>query len=164
MKMDRLNLGCNRWPTPGWINVDLRTYTGKPQLYADIRKPLPFRPNTFSKVYCGHILEHLTPEECVVALTHIARVLRPTGILGVVGPDIELATAGYPEAIPDIMHGTGDGLPGEGHEWIPTRASTTALLKSCGWQVHNYLITEMPDHWPIVSRIGWQFAMEARLK
>lgn len=158
----KLNLGCNAWVSPGWVNVDLRTYTDKPQLYVDVRKPFPFQDHSFTHVYCGHILEHLTPEECSVALWHISKVLAKGGILGVVGPDIDLARAFYPEAISDIMHGTADGLPGEGHEWIPTRSSTTALLNGCGWRVQNYLITEMPNYWPVVSRIGWQFAMEAR--
>lgn len=157
----KLNLGCNEWVALGWVNVDLRTYTAKPQLYADVRQPLPFHPNTFSQIYCGHILEHLTLEECRVTLSYIRSVLAPNGILGVVGPDIELAEANWPEAIPNILDGTGSGLPGEGHAWVPTRASTAALLTDCGWNVRNYQITEMPDYWPIVSRIGWQFAMEA---
>ena len=157
----RLNLGCNHFYADRWINVDLRTHEDvTPDLIHDVREPLPFTPGSIDAVYCGHILEHLTHNECAKALDNIRTVLKPDGLLGVVGPDIELAEAGYPEAIPDIMHGT-TGEQGAGHEWVPTLASTVELLEANGWRVTPLTIETMPSHWPVVSRIGWQFALEA---
>lgn len=158
----KLNLGVNRFYANGWINVDLRPHGDMiPDLIHDIRNPLPFAPGCIDAVYCGHILEHLTPDDCIKALDNIRAVLKPGGFLGVVGPDIELARANFPEAVPDILGGSHEG-EGDDHLWVPTLASTVELLEDNGWQVTPFPIEAMPDRWPVVSRIGWQFSLEAQ--
>lgn len=159
----RLNLGSHIWNQPGWINIDLRSYESPsgvvaPDIFHDIRKPFPFDPGSVDAVYCGHILEHIELSEVPTVLDNIRRVLKPGGMLGVVGPCLELARAGYPSAI--IENGFKGGPEGCAHLWHPTAQSTRELLESDDWAVTEFDILTMPDSWPLVSRVGWQCAFE----
>lgn len=157
----RLNLGCGEYRAEGWTNVDRRDHDGpRPDIVASILQ-LPFEDGSAERVYCGHVLEHLDYEqELPTALAEVRRVLADDGELMVVGPDIERARASYPEAIPDIENGAGR-WPGDAHLWIPTEATTLDVLTEAGFTAWPQAIEAVPASWPVVSRIGWQFAIEA---
>jgi hypothetical protein len=44
---------------PGWINVDANAFTGKCDVWADLRNRLPFRDQTVDAFYSHHVIEHL---------------------------------------------------------------------------------------------------------
>ena len=44
---------------PGWINVDANMFTGKCDVWADLRYTLPFRDSTVDVFYSHHTIEHL---------------------------------------------------------------------------------------------------------
>jgi predicted SAM-dependent methyltransferase len=157
-----LNLGCGDFPAPPpWVNVDT-TPDLNPDVVADLRH-LPFPDGAAERVYCGHVLEHLPLEAVVPALREVARVLDPRGVLCVVGPDCDRALAFDRETAADCLWG-GHRWPGDEHRWACTeerlvRLVTEAMLPAMmGYAVP---IAQVPDHWPVVSRIGWQCAVIA---
>jgi len=77
-----LNIGSGSEYREGWMNVDVNANAiPKPDKIADIRK-LPFPKNTFSKVYCHHVLEHI-PSPISEVMEELWRVLKPNGELEV---------------------------------------------------------------------------------
>lgn len=121
-KLERLNLGCGPNTTADWLNVDgswnawfanhphlrkvLRSVglIGKvdqgPQwsvrpLVHDLRKPLPFRENTFSAIYGSHVLEHLYLNDAQRVLSECKRILKRGGVLRLVVPDLHFMVLDY---------------------------------------------------------------------
>jgi hypothetical protein len=56
--------------------------------FSDIVKGLPIRPNTVDGLYASHVLEHLTLEDCLIALAHSYHLLKPGGRFRLVVPDL----------------------------------------------------------------------------
>lgn len=69
----------------GWINVDANMFTGKCDLWADLRYPLPFRDSTIAAIYSHHVVEHLT--DLSAHFADVFRCLTPGGTYRVGGPD-----------------------------------------------------------------------------
>lgn len=116
--MKILNLGCGTKtsPSPEVINIDwsiyfrikksiVLTYLTKPFvkggrlkrlrnlrgtiLAHDLRKGIPFPPDSIDVVYHSHFLEHLDREDARKFLIEVRRVLKPNGIHRIVIPDLE---------------------------------------------------------------------------
>jgi predicted SAM-dependent methyltransferase len=86
-----LNLGCGDDYRRGMINVDGNVLR-RPELWMDLRNPLPFLTCSVQFVYCCHTLEHLYPDEALRLLREIRRVLsRDHGILRIAVPSFEHA-------------------------------------------------------------------------
>jgi predicted SAM-dependent methyltransferase len=82
----RVHLGPGRERyLPGWINVDANMFTGKCDVWADLRNPLPFHSATVDAVYSHHMIEHLPDPEGHLKEVH--RILKPGGIYRVGGPN-----------------------------------------------------------------------------
>jgi predicted SAM-dependent methyltransferase len=118
--VERLNLGCGPNPPSGWVNLDgswnawffnhphLRRvlvtvglisghetqWHVRPVVH-DLKKPLPFKGNTFSCIYASHVLEHLYLVEGQSLLSECKRVLKPGGVLRLVVPDLHSMVVEY---------------------------------------------------------------------
>jgi SAM-dependent methyltransferase len=68
--------------TPGYINIDLEAAHGV-DVVADAEQ-IPFRSDTFSRVECDAVLEHVKNPERV--MREMARVLEPGGFAHIVTP------------------------------------------------------------------------------
>lgn len=86
----------------GWVNVDANMFTGKCDIWADLRNPLPFADGSVDAVYSHHVIEHLP--DIKAHLRDVYRVLKPGGVYRVGGPNGESAMKKYLE---------GD------HSWFP---------------------------------------------
>lgn len=86
MGVIKINLGCGQFKLrPDWVNVD-----ADPRVEPDVTMtvpPLHFADGEAEEIYCGHLLEHLRPEQGAALLAECYRVLQPGGRLGVVVPD-----------------------------------------------------------------------------
>ncbi len=69
----------------GWVNVDANTFSGKCDIWADLRNPLPFRDGTVEAVYSHHVIEHLP--DLRAHFDDVFRCLKPGGIYRVGGPN-----------------------------------------------------------------------------
>ena len=118
MSQLRVNVGCGRTPTPGWVNLDnswfvrlarcplilkllhsfgfasvenLQTALRAKQeriLWADATRRLPIGTNTVSVLYSSHMVEHLDHDEVSLFLKECRRVIAKNGILRIVAPDL----------------------------------------------------------------------------
>jgi len=95
--------GQNKY-LPGWINIDANMFTGKCDVWVDLRNPLPFGNDTCDAIYSHHVVEHLPSLEC--HFKDVFRCLRPGGVYRVGGPNGDSAIrkylAGDPGWFPDF--------------------------------------------------------------
>jgi SAM-dependent methyltransferase len=76
-----LNSGRGKTRPESFVNLDFYNKTlfkkkSDPEVLHYIRHPLPFDENTFYGVFSGHALEHLYPNQALVLLSEVFRVLR----------------------------------------------------------------------------------------
>lgn len=69
----------------GWINVDANMFTGRCDLWADLRRPLPFRDSSIDAMYSHHVIEHLP--DLLGHFRDVRRCLRPGGVYRFGGPN-----------------------------------------------------------------------------
>lgn len=113
--MAMINFGCGLSTAHGWTNYDaspslrlqrmplfgfIAQALIKPRfpdqvIYGDIVKGLPEAAGSADHVYCSHVLEHLSLEECRVALIEVFRILKPGGVFRAVLPDLEADVRNY---------------------------------------------------------------------
>lgn len=158
----RLNLGCgdHKAPSP-WVNVD--AWAGaRPDVLADLRM-LPWDDHAASSVYCGHVLEHLTPPDATKALREVRRVLRSDGSICVVGPDHDRANGVEKpdKVLLHVIRDGGDRWPGDRHLWLSTETATLDLVRQTFPNATPVPIADLPECWPAFSHVWWQFAIVA---
>jgi len=108
----KLNIGCGTSGIEGWVNIDnspsillSRLPFGR-QIFrtpdwprnvrrADVRKRIPFPDSSVSCIYCSHTFHHLTYEESQALARECFRVLRPSGVLRIVVPDLGILVRDY---------------------------------------------------------------------
>jgi len=80
---------------PGWLNLDANMFTGKCDVWADLRNPLPFHDSTVEALYSHHVVEHLP--DLAGHFREAYRVLCPGGVYRVGGPHGDQAMRKYLE-------------------------------------------------------------------
>jgi SAM-dependent methyltransferase len=149
--LSRLPLGRKLFRTPEWPR-DVRRY--------DVTKGLPFAEASVSYIYSSHTFEHFTWDESLLVARECFRVLRPTGVLRIVVPDLRLLVREYlddPEPLAShrllarlaLKHGIRDLLhPGSHHSQMFDERSLSHLLKQSGFpeaKVCQYRDSRIPD-------------------
>jgi SAM-dependent methyltransferase len=115
MDLKCLNLGCGDRFHPEWTNVDI--VPCHPSIIAhDIRHSLPFADSSFDVVYHSHVLEHLKRDVAPSFLRSCHRVLRPSGLIRVVVPDLEEIARQYLQALERALGG--DAVADVDHQWM----------------------------------------------
>ena len=76
--------------------------------FGDVVAGLPFADNCCDAIFSSHTLEHLTLDDCRVALRNCYRYLKPGGLFRLIVPDFEVSVASYlsnsqPEAASNFM-------------------------------------------------------------
>jgi len=86
----------------GWINADIRgdiktavESRGHAFEYCDVRQPLRWEDNSVSLITAHHLLEHLTREEGETFMGECLRILKPSGVIRVSTPDLEILCRRY---------------------------------------------------------------------
>lgn len=124
---------------------------------------LPFRDQSATAVYCGHLLEHLDLVGGVPALlTEVRRVLCPGGLVCFVGPDYTRALKVDPDPVLlGLIAFGGNRWPGDRHLWLSTGARALDAIHQMFPGAVDVPVADVDDGWPIHSRVGWQFAIAA---
>jgi SAM-dependent methyltransferase len=134
-----LNLGCGTRMNWDWNNVDFSPYAWlahhmavarilrrvgalseerfqkllgvDPQIMVwDLRRGVPFEDDTFDVVYHSHLLEHLDRRDASSFLKECHRVLKQSGIIRVVVPDLQLIIKRYVSSISRLEAGDKSAL------------------------------------------------------
>lgn len=77
----------------GWINVDANMFTGKCDVWADLRNSLPFRDQTVDFFYSHHVIEHLP--DLKFHFSELYRCLKIGGKIRIGGPNGDSAIAKF---------------------------------------------------------------------
>lgn len=65
----------------------------------DLRKGIPFEDGTFDVIYHSHFLEHLDKKAAYTFMEECYRVLKPSGIIRVVVPDLGIRSRNYVDTL-----------------------------------------------------------------
>lgn len=171
----RLNLGCGTHYAKGWTNTDLvhRADAGiEPDIVTTAGEPLPFADKTATHIYVGHILEHIPWDDVHGFLLDIQRVATTDATICVVGPDVRRALDQWKAGTLDettlldaileneSSYQSAGMWPGARHQWNCYEARVLLALHHAGLVGRPVPITSAElNPWPVVSRIGWQFAI-----
>lgn len=109
-----LQYGCGMDAPKGWVNYDAsptlyyeripilgRLYTKNKTRFpeevrwGDIVRGLPHEKESVQGIFCSHVLEHLSLEDCRIALRRSYEYLKPGGIFRMVLPDLWQAVEQY---------------------------------------------------------------------
>ena len=69
----------------GWININANMFTGKRNVWVDLRNRLPSHDSTVDAMYSHHMVEHLP--DLQFRFAEIYRCLKPSGVYRVGGPN-----------------------------------------------------------------------------
>ena len=73
----------------GWINIDANMFSGKCDLWLDLRYKLPFKNSSVHYCYSHHVIEHLPSMKS--HFVDIFRILKSGGIYRLGGPNGDVA-------------------------------------------------------------------------
>lgn len=157
----KINLGCQRRPFEGWMNVDIAPYPGVDQLADACR--LPFDDESADEIYAGHIFEHMSNP--VKFLFECWRVLEPRGRLSLVVPDIACNRNLFFDRLFGIVSGFGfapDEMAGstihELHYTFWTFESLQAFVTIFGFEYVRHI--DLARDWRVTKAYHWQFGQE----
>lgn len=85
--VNKLNFGCGDRIADGWTNIDLNACDARVR-HCNLLKGFPYPDRHFDAVYSSHVLEHFTREQALFLLREAHRVLKTTGVLRIVVPDL----------------------------------------------------------------------------
>lgn len=144
----KVNFACGRQTWRGFYCIDAVEHpraTRPPDLlhaftFTDgiLNNPLPLDDGVASEVHAYHFIEHVYAWEAPAVIREFKRILRPSGLLVLELPNLELACRNLLKGMKDQMcmwplygdPGTKD--PFMCHRWGYTPATIGDLLKSCG--------------------------------
>ncbi len=164
---DKLQIGCFNAPAAGWYNTDITPHLwiarvpGAAALlhaagklsderyqehregifrrvhYLNVGKPFPYPDNSFTGVFCSHVMEHIDFSAVPFVFREVLRILKPAGIFRVVVPSLELAIAQYRAASPDecldaIFENRHEGFKNI-HKWMYTGESLAKVFRETGF-------------------------------
>lgn len=165
-----VNLGCGDRYVDGWTNVDHET-PHRVDERVDLTGELPWEPGSISRIFSGHLFEHLTPEQCRKLCERLLKCADPVGCaMVIVGPDIDIAEQMVSEGTFDFTYHSLEGLKfgagrwaGDEHLWFTTGPVVAGLIRAAGWPVvHLLKIEELEGGWPVAERQWkWQYAVRA---
>ncbi len=79
----------------GWINIDANMFTGRCDVWADLRNALPFPDASVDAIYSHSIIEHLP--DLKFHFGQMYRCLKPGGVFRVGGPNGDSAIQKFQE-------------------------------------------------------------------
>jgi predicted SAM-dependent methyltransferase len=139
-----LHLGCGPRVVrlTNWLNIDL--YAPEATINWDLTKKMTFAPNnSVDFIYHEHFLEHLTRKEGAVLLAECHRILRPSGVMRVVMPDLDRAVVEYmnwtpKKAQPELYKTKGEFLNmcmrGWHHRYLYNNEDLERSLRDAGFK------------------------------
>ena len=152
MKSKLLNIGCGVVCDAAWINLDSAP-AAPGVIRHDITKGLPFEDNTFDACYASHVVEHLTQTQAADLVEEMHRVLRPSGTIRLVVPDLEAIVRLYQQILYELD--AGNVSRAADYDWMMLELLDQASRDFSGGEMGKYLAKpDIPNRAFIESRIG----------
>jgi predicted SAM-dependent methyltransferase len=149
----KVNLGCGPSRIEGWVtwfrkllielNLLAKNYETKwpPLALVDIRRKLPLRDQSVDFIYCSHVLEHFEKWQSESILKECKRVLKKTGIIRVILPDLKLMIDQFNSAEEFCRQFYGYNKDQKrwykifvrGHQWMYDKKSIIKEIKKAGF-------------------------------
>jgi len=134
----RMHLGCGFMYEPGWINVDM--LGPKTDFAWDLSHPLPIPPDSVDAICHQYVIEYFSLPEALRLTEECRRILRPDGVLRIVGIDggksLRLYEQGedQPARIaPTPMLSLNALLFGHGHQIVYDADTLVMLCRAAGF-------------------------------
>jgi hypothetical protein len=96
-----INLASGPHPLPGWINVDLDPAGA--QVVADFARTLPFGTARADFLHCEDFIAQLPPVAALAFLRECRRVVKSSGVLRLLTPDLAKLARMYLERPDDLV-------------------------------------------------------------
>jgi predicted SAM-dependent methyltransferase len=150
--MRGLNLGCGSRFHPDWVNIDAVSLNVQ-VLAHDLNKGIPFPDSSFDVLYHSHLLEHFKKESALDFLQECYRVLRTSGIIRVVVPDLEQIARIYLRALEKSLQGHEEWQ--HHYNWMMLELYDQAVRVRTGGDMLDYLRQQpIPNEKFVFQRIG----------
>lgn len=163
MQSDRgikINLACGEDVRSGYINVDLCVFyyglKGENIVQANSFY-LPFKDDCADEILLSHFLEHLRGQEIIDTLLECKRVVKPSGNLIIVVPDMDVIARKW--VVSDVisqagwwtqaLFGSTNG-PQNAHKSPLNEDILTFILRECGMYIETSSHDKTWDFWLIV--------------
>ncbi len=88
----KLHAGCGPVLMSDWVNLDI---DGRPDMFVDLARKLPFRDGSADLVFSEHVIEHLSLEEASFCIKEFARVLKKGGTARIATVDLDYIIGKY---------------------------------------------------------------------
>jgi predicted SAM-dependent methyltransferase len=124
----------------GWTGVD--DYHPNADVMAPMTSLYPYNDNSVDEIYTSHALEHIGKAQVPLALAEFFRVLKPSGALRILVPDLEWCVKHWLQHKEDrgwaldIIFGN-QNHEGEYHKTGFTQATLTNLVLRAGFDVSS---------------------------
>ena len=147
-----VNLGCGNRYHLDWINVDFHS-TGEGVIAHNLTEGIPFEDNSFDVAYHSHLLEHFPKSHAPVFLKECFRVIKDSGIIRVVVPDLEQIAKYYLSLLEKSLRGDKDAR--KQYEWIMLELFDQMVRNVSGGEMLEYWKQEpMPAESFVIERMG----------
>jgi predicted SAM-dependent methyltransferase len=154
-----LTVGSGPHYMPGWCNLDL--YANDADIKADMFD-MPFKDSIFTRVYVGHVAEHIDYNQLPALLKEIHRVAEDGAEVIFVGPDIDKAVlTSQPQWLLEAIVRNEGPTPGTGHMWSSSEYMMLQMLNGqldLNYEPYPIALTLRPD-WANPSDAPWQYCI-----
>lgn len=82
--MEILDIGCGPNKTPNATGIDIHPYDGVDVVHDIQSYPWPLKNNTFDKIVCSHVIEHI--DDTVAFMREIHRIAKPNAQVTIITP------------------------------------------------------------------------------
>lgn len=147
----KLSIGSGYRKIPGWTHLDIEPDCN-PDIIADITKPLPLDSHSVEYIFCEEVITQIPIEACKPFLTECRRILRPSGAVRLLMPDLRKFLTAYFND-PEWLISTW-----ETHVPIPLQTRSAAEVINRGIR----MVGPMMYDTPLLSAIAREAGFETR--
>ncbi len=152
VRLQLVNVGCGKLWHPDWINLDAVPAASEVRRY-DVTRGLPFADSEVDAVYCSHVVEHLSRADAARLIRDMRRVLKPSGIVRIVVPDLEAVAHLYLEKLQCVLDGRTEAEAD--YDWVMLELLDQMARDASGGEMGEFLANPAIANRAFVeSRIG----------
>jgi len=146
------NIGCGATYHPDWVNIDVAP-SDSSVLAMNVGQGLPFEHNSVDVCYSSHVLEHFPKDRALDFIGECHRVLRSSGLIRIVVPDLEGIVRQYLAVLDAVV--LENTAREADYDWILLEIYDQAVRNHSGGEMSRFLSSpNLPNMDFISSRIG----------